>query len=57
MRQDPTIDGMKLQKRNLWLPVSHWKELGAISRKTLIPISALVRKAVAEFLERERQKK
>jgi post-segregation antitoxin (ccd killing protein) len=55
MRKAPTIEDVKLKKTNIWVSVTHWKELRALSRKTLIPVSALIRKAIAEFLERQRK--
>jgi 16S rRNA U516 pseudouridylate synthase RsuA-like enzyme len=48
---------MKLKKANIFLSVGHQKELRKMSRQTMIPVSALIRKAIAEFLERERKKK
>lgn len=48
---------MKLKKTNIFVSVGHQKELRKISRQTMVPVSALIRKAIAEFLDRERKKK
>jgi hypothetical protein len=48
---------MRLKKATFFFNEAHLKELGKMSRRTLIPASALVRKAIAEFLERNRKKK
>jgi hypothetical protein len=58
MIPDRTISlDMKLKKATIFLSVGHQKELRKISRETMIPTSALIRKAIAEFLDRERKKK
>jgi hypothetical protein len=57
MRTIANVEDVKLKKANIWVSATHWKELRALSRKTLIPVSALVRKAIAEFLERQRESK
>jgi hypothetical protein len=38
----------------VWLTERHVIELMGISKKTLAPVSALVREAVAEFLKRQK---
>ncbi len=48
---------MKLIKATLFLNAAHQKELAKLSRRTLVPVSALIRKAIAEFLEREKKAK
>jgi hypothetical protein len=55
--QDRIPDEMKLEKTNLFLGVGQRKELRTLSRRTMIPISALIRKAIDEFLDRELRKK
>jgi hypothetical protein len=58
MRKELTISpDMKLKKGNIFLSVGHQKELKKISRQTDVPVSALIRRAIAEFLEREKKKK
>jgi predicted transcriptional regulator len=58
MARDLTISlDMKLKKATIFLSVGHQKELRKISRATDIPASALIRRAIAEFLEREKKKK
>jgi predicted transcriptional regulator len=57
MTSDRTILlDMKLKKSTIFLSVGHQKELRKISRETDVPASALVRRAIAEFLEREKKK-
>ena len=57
MSSDRTISlDMKLKKATIFLSVGHQKELRKISRATMVPTSALIRKAIAEFLDRERKK-
>jgi predicted transcriptional regulator len=57
MIQDLTIPfDMKLKKATIFLSVGHQKELKKISRLTDVPTSALIRRAIAEFLEREKKK-
>jgi Ribbon-helix-helix domain len=51
------LSEMKLKKSTIFLSVGHTAELRKISRRTLIPISALIRKAIAELLQREKKKK
>jgi predicted transcriptional regulator len=51
------LDMMKLKKATIFLSVGHQKELRKISRATLVPTSALIRRAIAEFLERNKKKK
>jgi predicted transcriptional regulator len=58
MPRDLTISSeMKLKKATIFLSVGHQKELKKISRQTDVPASALIRRAIAEFLEREKKKK
>jgi len=54
---DTISPDMKLKKGSIFLSVGHLKELRKISRRTMVPISALIRKAIGEFLERERKRK
>jgi Ribbon-helix-helix domain len=54
---DKMLSEMKLRKSTVFLGLGHLVQLRKISRRTLIPVSALVRKAIAEFLEREKKKK
>ncbi len=39
-------------RRNMFIDDDHWRRLKALSEKTLAPMSALVRKAIEEFLKR-----
>ena len=58
MLPDRTIPAdMKLKKATIFLSVGHQKELRKISRATLVPTSALIRRAIAEFLDRNKKKK
>ena len=54
--QDRLCDEMKLEKTNIFLGASQRKELRRLSRATMIPVSALIRKAIAEFLDRNKKK-
>lgn len=54
---DKLLLDMKLKKVNLFLAVAHMTELRRISRESLIPVSALIRKAIAEFIERHKKAK
>ena len=44
-----------MKRTVVWLTDKQLKALAAISRKSLAPISALVRKAVTEFLNNDRK--
>jgi Ribbon-helix-helix domain len=57
MKPRPTISAndMKLKKSTIFLSVRHQKELAKISRRTMVPVSALIRKSIAEYLEREKK--
>jgi hypothetical protein len=44
-----------MKRTVVWLTDKQLKALGAISRKSLAPVSALVRKAVTEFLNNDRK--
>ena len=44
---------MKLIRTNIWLRADHQKKLKAISAKTAEPVSALVRRAIEEFLKKK----
>jgi Ribbon-helix-helix domain len=48
---------VKLKKATIWLGMSQWAALKKLSRRTLVPMSALIRKAVSELLEREAKQK
>jgi len=41
-------------RRNLYLDDDQWRRLKALSDKTLAPVSALVRKAIEEFLKKRK---
>jgi hypothetical protein len=47
---------LDLKKVNLYFVPSHLKELQAISRKTGVPVAALVRKIVKEWLAGQKKK-
>jgi hypothetical protein len=47
----------KLVKTNIFVGATQLKELRKLSRRSLVPVAALVRKAINELLERERKKK
>ena len=59
MAKHPRIppDMTKLVKTNIFVGATQLKELRKLSRRTLVPVAALVRKAINELLERERKKK
>ena len=42
-----------MKRTNIWLADKHLKGLKAISRKTGAPVSALVRKAIEQFLKQK----
>jgi hypothetical protein len=42
-----------MKRTVVWLTESQVKTLAALSKKSLAPISALVRQAVSEFLKRK----
>jgi hypothetical protein len=45
-----------VKKVNLYFVQTHWKELQSISRKTGVPVAVLVRKIVAQWLEKRKRK-
>lgn len=47
---------LDVKKVNLYFVQSQWKELQAISRKTGVPVAAIVRKIVADWLKSKRKK-
>ena len=59
MAGHPTIspDMMKLVKTNIFVGATQLKELRKLSRRSLVPVAALIRKAINELLEREKKKK
>jgi hypothetical protein len=58
MAGNPTISpDMKLIKTNIFVGATQLKELRKLSRRSLVPVAALIRKAINELLERERKKK
>jgi predicted DNA-binding protein len=44
---------MKMQRTNIWLRKDHQQKLKAISEKTGAPVSALIRKAIEEYLKKK----
>jgi predicted DNA-binding protein len=42
---------MKMKRTNIWLRRDHHSKLKAISDKTGEPVSALIRKAIEEYLK------
>ena len=53
MRKIDSVETVK--KVNLWFVETHWKQLQAISRQTGVPVSALVRRIVAEWLKKRKR--
>jgi hypothetical protein len=50
------IDSVKTVKKvNLWFREKDWRELKAISRESDVPVSALVRRIVAEWLKKRKR--
>jgi len=45
-----------MKRTNIWLNADHLKKLKAISNETGAPVSALIRKAIDEYLKKRRQK-
>jgi predicted DNA-binding protein len=43
-----------MKRTNIWLAEGHLKGLKAISEKTGAPVSALIRKAIEEYLKKKR---
>ncbi len=43
-------DDMKLKRTNIWLKQVHLDKLKSVSRKTLVPVSALIRKSIETYL-------
>ncbi len=44
-----------MKRTNIWLKDSHAKKLKALSRKTDVPVSALIRRAIDEYLKKKRK--
>lgn len=42
-----------MKRTNIWLENEHLKRLKVLSDKTGAPVSALIRKAIAEFLKKK----
>lgn len=56
MAPNVTEEGLWGMKRTVvWLTESQIKMLGSISRKSLAPVSALVRQAVSDYLKKSRR--
>jgi hypothetical protein len=50
------IDSVEdVQKVNLWFRTGDWKKLQAIARQTDTPVSALVRRIVREWLQKQKK--
>jgi predicted DNA-binding protein len=41
---------MPLKRTNIWLKQTHLDRLKAVSRRTLVPVSALIRRAIETYL-------
>jgi predicted DNA-binding protein len=41
-----------MKRTNIWLNEQHLKKLKVLSEKTGAPVSALIRKAIAEYLKK-----
>ena len=52
---DPADNRPKLERRNLRLPSSHWRELERIATEDARPISEVIREAVREYLRERRR--
>jgi predicted DNA-binding protein len=51
---------MALKRTNIWLKQTHLDRLKAVSRQTMVPVSALIRKAIETYLtsiEKPRRKR
>jgi predicted DNA-binding protein len=46
-----------MQKVSLYVDANLWKRLGEISRRTMIPKAALLRKAIEKIIKEYAQKK
>ena len=44
-----------VKRTNIYLREDHWKKLKALSEKTGAPVSALIRKAIEEYLKKKRK--
>lgn len=44
-----------MKRTNIWLKENHWKKLKALSEKSGAPVSALIRKAIEEYLKKKRK--
>jgi predicted DNA-binding protein len=42
-----------MKRTNIWLQDDHLKKLKVLSEKTGAPVSALIRKAIAEYLKKK----
>jgi predicted DNA-binding protein len=42
-----------MRRTNIWLDDGHLKKLKALSEKTGAPVSALIRKAIAQYLKKK----
>jgi predicted DNA-binding protein len=42
-----------MKRTNIWLEDEHLKRLKALSKKTAAPVSALIRKAIEEYLKKK----
>jgi predicted DNA-binding protein len=42
-----------MKRTNIWLKQEHLKRLKALSEKTGAPVSALIRKAIEEYLKKK----
>jgi predicted DNA-binding protein len=42
-----------MKRTNIWLKEDHLKKLKALSEKTGAPVSALIRKAIEEYLKKK----
>lgn len=44
-----------MKRTTIWLSEDHQKKLKSISEKTGAPVSALIRKAIAEYLRKKKK--
>ena len=46
--------GVDMKRTNIWLKEDHLKKLRVLSEKTGAPVSALIRRAIDEYLKKKK---
>lgn len=46
--------GTMKKRTNIYLTTEQWRRLGQLSKKTLAPVSALIRRAIDDFLRKQK---